>query len=64
MAIDAKQLAAFQGELDKLLVKYKYELIVGPVFIDKLGNKHPITVSDITAELQVKDKTDAEPSTK
>lgn len=57
MAIDQTQLAEFQGKLKELLKEYKYQLVVCPVFVDGLNNKHPIPVgSGITADLQVKEE--------
>lgn len=56
MAITPEKMAAFQKELDELLEKHGLKLVVCPVFIDKLGHKHPITVGDVSAELQVNEK--------
>ncbi len=63
MALSKEQIEAFQKELDELLAKHGAELVVLPLFIDKIGHKHPFVGSDFTAELQVREKVDVSPTT-
>lgn len=56
MSVDPKKVAAFEADMQKILDKYKLKLVVCPLFIDRLGNKHGITIgAEFSAELQVQD---------
>lgn len=57
MELDPKKHADFQRELEELLEKYNFTLVIAPIFTDKLGHKHPLELgTNISAELQVKVK--------
>lgn len=54
--MDKVKLAQFETELKALLEQFNYQFAVVPFFIDKLGNRHVITIGgDISAELQIKE---------